>query len=364
MRKRPSLSSEMNILFPEREGEREVAGGLKLVERARIHTAAQPRTSFPPSEIEQLAASIRELHAQGRGVAGTGVLQPLLVRAAPDGQGYVLTAGERRLRASALAGIAQLPVVISSGEGEDDASSVLLLQLVENVQREGLPPLEEARGIEAFMEGQNLSIREAARLLGKDKGYIQNRLFLLKAKPDVQEMVSRRPDTLRHARLITSVADPAQRSSLIQAVLEEDASVATLERRLQTSRGHTNGSQAAGEAPPEEPGKGIQSLSEETPAPGGGQQSPEEDNLEGSILRANDGIRSHHRTREGERRSEEVSSPQPDPLVQAIRPAAAHLVEAARQLDAISITPIYRAEMQREIAGIRAYLDELERRLG
>ena len=329
MRKRPSLSLEMNTLFPEREGEREVAGGLKLVERARIHTAAQPRTSFPLAEIEELAASIRELHAQGRGVAGTGILQPLLVRAAPDGQGYVLTAGERRLRASALAGIAQLPVVISSSaEGEDDTSSVLLLQLVENVQREGLPPLEEARGIEALMEGQNLSIREAARLLGKDKGYIQNRLFLLKAGPDIQEMVLRRPDTLRHARLITSVADSAQRSSLIQAVLEEDASIATLERRLQTSKGHTNRSQAAGEAPPEESGETTQSLPE------------------------------------GDRRNERVPPPQPDPLVQAIRPAAAHLVEAARQLDVMNVTPIYRAEMQREIAGIRAHLDELERRLG
>jgi len=395
VRKRPSLSSEMNTLFPQQEGEQDVAGGLKLVARDRIRTGAQPRTSFPPAEIEELAASIRTLREQGRGVAGTGLLQPPLVRAAPDGSGYIIISGERRLRACALVGLESIPVVVSSSEGEEDSSSLLLLQLIENMQRQDLPPLEEARGIEALMEGQNLSIREVARLLSKDKGYVQNRLFLLQAEPEIQAMIAQRPDTLRHARLIGGVKDPAQRADLIRAVLEENASLATLEGRLQPSKARkpsgrtldTAGNQTgAGQASPvpsntsgNTSGEDAEAAPTSVAATGAiepddsGQYSEDEDAIFNSPMKGHlivgqiVGRSTQERAGEDaeldEQQAQELVRSQSDPLAQDVRPAAAHLAEATRQLDTLSLTPAYQADLRREIAAIRAHLDELESKL-
>lgn len=360
MRKRPNLSEEMEKLFPEKKGEQEIAGGLKLVERKHIHTGDQPRRSFPATELEELATSIRDLHTQGRGIAGSGLLQPLLVRPDPVGSGYVLVAGERRLRASALAGIERLPIVVTAATGGDgDGSTVLLLQLVENMQRQDLPPLEEAQGIRALMDDQSLSVRDVARALGKDKGYIQNRLFLLKANSDVQEMVALRPDTLRHARLIQGVADASQRPALIQSVLKDNASVADLERQLHPGQSDNASDNAHGKSTP-----AVASSTGSSPtdfsarvssttgssAPGSSTSGSNAKTFDGDAQTLNPQGRDGHK--------------ETDPLIQAIRPAAAFLTEAVRLLEDMKVTRAYRSNIRREVIALRAQLDELDRKLG
>lgn len=227
MPKRTSkASSHFDALFGARQGE-QLAGGLKLIPRDKIERGSQPRQSFPAEEISELAASLTQLRQRGEGIEGTGFLQPLLVT--QQGDSYRLIAGERRHRASEQAGIDQLPaIVVALGP-----SSVLLAQLIENLQRRDLPPLEEARGMSQLMSEQGLSLREAARVLGKGKGYVENRLNLLKMGADVQEMVSVQTDTLLHARDIDGVPDPEHRRALIRAVLQDGLSRAELRQRIQ-----------------------------------------------------------------------------------------------------------------------------------
>ena len=214
MPKRTSKAdAHFDALFGARQGE-QLAGGFKLIPRAQIARGAQPRHSFPAAEISELAASIAQLRERGEGIAGTGLLQPLLVT--ENGSGYRLIAGERRYRATEEIGLELLPAIVV----ETDESGILLAQLVENLQRRDLPPLEEARGLDQLMSEQKLSLREAARLLGKDRGYIENRRRLLKMGPDLQEMVSVRTDTLQHARLIHPVAAEGLRRELIAAAMD------------------------------------------------------------------------------------------------------------------------------------------------
>src|SRR3990170_1635172 len=144
---------------------------------------SQPRMTWVEETLQELAASITE----------HGVLQPILVR--PAGDGYEIIAGERRWRASKIAGRETVPAII---ERFDDATA-LEIALIENLQREDLSPLDEA-SIYSKMTGElGYSIRGLAGKLGKDKGYVENRLRLASAPDDVKEMVAQRYDTVSAA---------------------------------------------------------------------------------------------------------------------------------------------------------------------
>lgn len=132
----------------------------------------QPRRSFEPAALEELAASVRE----------HGVLQPLIVRRAPDGPGYVVVAGERRLRASRLAGLAEVPCMVLAGDSLKEAR---LAQLAENLQREDLAPMEEALAVVRLAELDELSQEELARRLGKSPAYI-SRIYAVSRIPTVE----------------------------------------------------------------------------------------------------------------------------------------------------------------------------------
>jgi ParB/RepB/Spo0J family partition protein len=230
MSKRSSnADSHFEALFGARTGE-SLTNSLKLVPAGHIQRAAQARKSFPQQELDELAHSIEDLRSRAEGVEGTGILQPLLVAENPYGHEfpYRLIAGERRYRAAGIVGLDTLPCLVV----EMDEDSIAVAQLVENLQRQNLAPLEEARAIEALMASQKLSIRDSARLLGKGKGYIENRLALLKMGADVQAMVETRADSLLHAREIDSITDAALRAELIDAVLHESLSRAMLRDRI------------------------------------------------------------------------------------------------------------------------------------
>src|SRR4029077_8902760 len=143
---------------------------------------AQPRLSYEEDSLTELADSIRE----------HGVLQPILVR--PVGGQYELIAGERRWRASRMAQRESIPSIVVDFEYE----TALEVSIIENLQREDVSPLEEASMFRKMMD-LGYSLRQLAQKIGKDMGYVENRIRLAEAPPEIRELVSLRKDTLSHA---------------------------------------------------------------------------------------------------------------------------------------------------------------------
>lgn len=227
--KPPPIADYMDQLFPSQQGERDLEG-LKIVEIDRVKPRVnQPRRFFDRARLTELATDIRKTREDGGGIGGTGILQPLLVTLATDGRGYILTAGERRWRAAMEAENREVPVLIRDQSSEDAYEDALR----ENIQREDLTVIEEAEALRHIMDARKLSLRQAAERFGKDKGWLENRLRLLKSGADVQEMVSLRKDTLSHAYIIDGVKDQKLRRQLIKAVIDDFASVASIRRRVE-----------------------------------------------------------------------------------------------------------------------------------
>lgn len=133
----------------------------------------QPRQSFDPEKLQELSDSIKLY----------GVLSPILVRAGKLPNRYTLISGERRLRATRLAGLATIPAMVNSGDGESDRT--LAIQLVENLQRADLSPLERAHAIGALRDAHNLSVREIAEKLSISKSAVQRSLEILQLPDDL-----------------------------------------------------------------------------------------------------------------------------------------------------------------------------------
>ncbi len=178
----------------------------------------QPRQHFDEDALQDLAASIRE----------HGVLQPVLVRPRADGD-YQIIAGERRWRASKIAGMAQIPVIV---EHIDDEAA-LEIAIIENLQREDISPLEEADMFERMTREHGYSLRKLATKLGKDKGYLENRLRLADAPPEIRELVAVRRDTLSHAYELMKVDDPKKRRRLAKQVASGELSLVKLRQRIE-----------------------------------------------------------------------------------------------------------------------------------
>ena len=175
----------------------------------------QPRKQFDEDALAELSDSI----------AQHGVLQPLLVRPMPDG-GYQLVAGERRWRASRMAGLTEVPVVIR----DLTDSQVAELALVENLQRENLNPLEEANGDKELSDKFGYTQEKISEIVGKSRPSIANALRLLNLPEDVQEMVSDGSLSMGHARAILSLPDDKMKADLAKLVIANDLSVRETER--------------------------------------------------------------------------------------------------------------------------------------
>ena len=168
-----------------------------------IPNPGQPRMTWHEDTLAELAASIRE----------HGVLQPILVR--PAGDQYEIIAGERRWRASKLAGKETIPAIV---ERFDD-STALEIALIENLQREDLSPLDEAVIYKKMTDELGYSIRNLATKLSKDKGYVENRLRLASAPDDVRDMVAQRYDTLSAAYELMKLENKRRRQSLAKQII-------------------------------------------------------------------------------------------------------------------------------------------------
>jgi ParB family chromosome partitioning protein len=173
----------------------------------------QPRTNFTEAEISELADSIRAL----------GVLQPILVR--PFNGCYQIVAGERRFRAASRAGLSQVPVLIRDLSERE----TLEIALVENVQRQGLNPIEEALGYQRLMEDFSLSAQEVAERVGKDRATVSNTTRLLKLPAVVQEMVKDGRLSVGHAKAILTVKEPVAQIGLANKIVSEHLSVRAIE---------------------------------------------------------------------------------------------------------------------------------------
>ena len=175
----------------------------------------QPRRRFDAESTAGLAQSL----------SAHGVLQPIVVRPRPHG-GYELIAGERRWRAAREAGLATLPAVVREA---DDRES-LLLAVVENVAREQLSPVEEARAYAVLLDEFGLSLGELAERLGRSKPAVSNRVRLLELPDDVLAMIESGELTEGHARAVLAVPDHAGRRALAHRIVSRGLSVRAAER--------------------------------------------------------------------------------------------------------------------------------------
>jgi ParB family chromosome partitioning protein len=196
--------------------------GVRLVPVDRIDpNPQQPRLAFNEDTLNELAASVRE----------HGVLQPILVRPLEDHR-YQLIAGERRWRASKLAGLETIPALIE----EIDDDTALEIAIIENLQREDISPLDEAALYDRMVSEHGYSIRKLADKLGKDKGYLENRLRLADAPPEIRQLVSLRKDTLSHAYELMKVEDPKKRKRLADQVAAGQLTLIKLRERIEGRR--------------------------------------------------------------------------------------------------------------------------------
>ncbi|MCT4625882.1 ParB/RepB/Spo0J family partition protein [Halodesulfovibrio sp.] len=192
------LGRGLDALFKNTDAVEEVEKPNTLPLRLLQANPGQPRKTFDDDALEELATSIHE----------KGVLQPLLVRPiVANGQNvYEIVAGERRFRASQLAGIREVPVVIR----ELDDMETLAIALIENLQREDLTPLEEAKGLQELKEQFSLSQEELAKQVGKSRSAIANTLRLLQLPDVAQDALSNGTITAGHARAILAVDEVAR----------------------------------------------------------------------------------------------------------------------------------------------------------
>jgi ParB family chromosome partitioning protein len=174
----------------------------------------QPRSVFDDAKLDELSRSI----------TANGVVQPILLRR--KGARFELIAGERRWRAAQLAGLTKVPAVIRSVS--DD--KVLELALIENIQREDLNPIEEARAYKKLIETIGLTQETVAERVGRDRSYVTNYLRLLRLPEDLQELLQSGRLSTGHARAILGTDQPDIQRRLARKVIEQDLSVRATER--------------------------------------------------------------------------------------------------------------------------------------
>jgi len=173
----------------------------------------QPRQDFGQGHLDELAASIRE----------SGVLQPILVR--PGAVGYEIVAGERRARAARLAGLTEIPALVRAY----DDDQVMLLSLVENVQRRDLNPIDRAQAYKRLVGRLSITHEEAARRLGLERSSVTNMIRLLELPEEVRELVRGAALSMGHARALLGLADDLDQLKLAERIIKEGLSVRAVE---------------------------------------------------------------------------------------------------------------------------------------
>jgi len=180
----------------------------------------QPRQGFAESRLRELANSIRE----------NGVLQPIIVR--PGGVGYEIVAGERRARAARLAGLPEIPAIVRS-YGDDE---MLVLSLVENVQRRDLNPIDKALAYRRLVAHLEATQEDVAKRLGLDRSSVANMIRLLDLPVEIRDLVRSGALAMGHARAILGLAGKAAQIDMAKRVIREDLSVRAVEQFVRGGR--------------------------------------------------------------------------------------------------------------------------------
>lgn len=177
----------------------------------------QPRTAFDQGRLSELARSI----------AQKGLIQPIVVRAA-EGGGYEVVAGERRLRATEMAGRRVIAAMVIEASDEE----VLQIGLIENIQRDDLNPLDRAAALSRLMEEFSLTQQEVATRIGKERASVANYVRILSLPEEVKELIRDEKLTFGHARALLSLEEPAAQRSLAREVVAKGLSVRQCEKAI------------------------------------------------------------------------------------------------------------------------------------
>lgn len=234
MQKR-GLGRGLQALLPEVEVGPE--DGVREIDIALVRpNPFQPRKQFDGEKLEELANSIKE----------HGVVQPILVRS--KGEGYEIVAGERRWRASRLAGLKTIPAVVK----DFSESQVMEIALIENLQREDLNPIEEAEAYDRLVREFGLTQEDLARRLGKSRSQVANTLRLLNLGEGVRGRVAEGKVSMGHAKLLLSVSDVKRQEALAQAIEAKGLSVRETEvllRREEKAQASAKGGRKSAKDP-------------------------------------------------------------------------------------------------------------------
>lgn len=231
MNKKRVLGKGLEALIPVDKGGDDTGSKLIGIEELKPNPF-QPRTSFKDNKLEELVRSVKE----------KGILQPLIVR--KDSDGYQIVAGERRWRAAQKAGIKEIPVVVR----DFTDSECLEVALIENLQREDLNPVEEAKGYQKLLHNFNMTQEELSRRVGKDRATVANSVRLLKLPHKILEALEARLISVGHARALLSIEES---SSIIEAgntIIQKSLSVRETEALVnRVKRGKAAGKKKKGE---------------------------------------------------------------------------------------------------------------------
>ena len=209
-RKKQALGRGLGALIPNREKKEERPRDFFYCDIDRIRpNRYQPRQQFAEAELEELSQSIKE----------QGILQPLLVREENDG--FQLIAGERRLRAAKMAGLTQVPVIIKRIAD----SKMLVLSIVENIQRTNLNPIEESDAYHRLITEFNITQDEAANRVGKSRSAVANFLRLRQLPETIKASIRDGALTMGHARALLGTTNPTQQVAAWRAVINKGLSV-------------------------------------------------------------------------------------------------------------------------------------------
>lgn len=224
-RKALALGKGINALFSEIGGlenieeERPEDKGIREIKLDEIKPSKyQPRYQFDSEKLEELAQSIKE----------EGIIQPIIVRSSDDG--YEIIAGERRFRAAAMAGLDKIPVIVK----EVSSDEALEIALIENIQREDLNPIEEAKAYQKLISDFKITQEDLASKVGKNRTSITNTLRLLKLPTEIQKAVEENIIFMGHARALISVEEKKLQLLLFRKVVKRNLSVRQIEDIIKT----------------------------------------------------------------------------------------------------------------------------------
>ncbi|MFC1709734.1 ParB/RepB/Spo0J family partition protein [Candidatus Omnitrophota bacterium] len=194
-----------------------IKGGILYLETSKVSAGKfQPREDFNDSKLKDLISSVKE----------KGLLQPILVR--KIGPGFEIIAGERRFRAAKALKLEKVPVIVKDVNDEE----ALVISLIENIQREGLNPVEEAHAFQKLLSNFNFSQDNIAKALGKDKATVSNILRLLKLPVDIQKFLAKGEISLGHAKVLLATDDVKKQRKLCQLIIANSLSVRELENKV------------------------------------------------------------------------------------------------------------------------------------